>query len=85
MLWKKRRRGLFLYLTVSSAHHWSLDDDPLSLDDEPPSLEGNSLGASELLQPLFIRLNGGDIAWSVITPEDGLHVHCPGSGQAAAA
>jgi integrase len=59
-----------------------LDDDPSSL--EEPEL-GNSLGASALVQPLLIRLNGGAIAWSVITPEAALHVHCPGSGQAAAA
>jgi len=31
---------------------------------------------------LFIRLNGGDVAWSVMTPVAGLQLHWPGSGQA---
>jgi hypothetical protein len=47
-----------------------VDYDPPSLDDDPPLSDepesGNSLGASELLQPLLIRLKGGAIAWSVI-------------------
>ena len=76
-------------VTRSSLIKKEVDYDPPSLDDEPPLSDepelGNSLGASALVQPLLIRLNGGAIAWSVITPEAELHVHCPGSGQAAAA